>query len=49
MGLGPVPWSAIDRYAERHGIDDPDEYERFVRLIRTLDAAFLAWHADKKD
>lgn len=49
FGLGAIPWTAIDRYAQRHGVDDPDEFERFVRLIRLLDRVFLDWHADKKD
>lgn len=42
MGLGPIGWSAIDRYAERNGIDGSDELDRFHRLIRAMDAAFLA-------
>jgi hypothetical protein len=47
FGRGPIPWSAIDRYAGRHGIDDPDEHARFVRLIRAMDEAFLGWHAER--
>lgn len=49
MGIGPVAWTAVDRYAERYGVDDPDEYDRFVRLMRAMDMAFLSWHAEKKD
>jgi len=51
FGRGPIPWSAIDRYAWRHGINDPDEHARFVRLIRAMDETYLNWHAerDKKD
>ncbi len=48
MGLGPIPWTAIDRYAQRYGIDDPDEFDRFCRLIGVLDREFLKWHAEMK-
>lgn len=46
FGIGPIPWTAIDRYAERRQIDDTDEYDRFLRLIRAMDRAFLDWHAE---
>jgi len=39
MGLGPIPWTAIDRYCDTHGVRDR---ERFSALIRGIDAAFLA-------
>lgn len=38
MALGPIPWTAIDRYAERHGIGD---FEQFATLVRACDAAYL--------
>lgn len=41
MGVGPIPWTAIDRWAERHGIDDPDDYDEFVELISAMDHAYL--------
>lgn len=37
MGLGPIPWSVINAYADRYGICDIDEFERFVRLIRVIE------------
>ena len=51
MSLGQIPWTSIDRYAQRYGIDDPDEFDRFSSLIRAMDRTFLAWHAEtaKKD
>jgi hypothetical protein len=51
MGVGPIPWSAIDRYAERWGTDDADDYARFCRLMGAMDREFLRWHAEqaKKD
>lgn len=40
-GAGAIPWSALDRYAARHGIDDLDEFERFQRMIRAQDRVYL--------
>lgn len=42
FGLGPIPFSSIDRYATRLGYDDPDEFAFFKRAIRAMDAVFLA-------
>lgn len=36
---GDIPWTAINSYARRHGLDDPDEFEEFVLLIRSLEVA----------
>jgi hypothetical protein len=42
MGIGPIPWSAVDRYAQRLGIaDDEVEYTDFVQILQLLDIAFL--------
>ena len=46
FGVGPIPWSALDMYARRYGLDDPDEFDRFKRLVRALDGTFLAWHTE---
>ena len=39
---GKLPFLAIDRYAERYGIDG-DLFEYFHDLLTRLDAAFMAW------
>jgi hypothetical protein len=41
MGVGPIPWTALDRYASRHGVDDPDDFDEFVELITAMDQAYL--------
>jgi hypothetical protein len=41
MGVGPIPWTAMDRYAARHAIDDPDDFDEFVELITAMDQAYL--------
>jgi hypothetical protein len=38
--VGPIPWAVIDRFAERHGIIDPDEHQRLVERLRVLDAVY---------
>ena len=47
MAVGPIPWSAVDRYAERYGLDD-DSYAYFQALIKALDAAYLKHQDDNK-
>lgn len=47
--LGPIPWSAIDRYARRHGIDGPDHFAWFETLIMAMDREFMAWHAARAE
>lgn len=37
MDMGPIMFSSIDRYARRYSINDLDEFERFMALIRALD------------
>lgn len=49
MALGPIPWSAIDRYATRHAIDDPDDFDEFVELVMTLDQAYLEHCSREQD
>lgn len=41
MGVRPIPWSCIDRYARRYGIDDLDDFEAFLSLMRAMDAVHL--------
>lgn len=41
MGIGPVPWTAIDGYGRRYGFEG-DGFVYLVRMVRALDDAFLA-------
>ncbi|MGJ0508858.1 MAG: phage tail assembly chaperone [Methylocystis sp.] len=38
-GVGAIPFSSIDRYAMRFSITDPDQFSRFIRLLRLLISA----------
>lgn len=48
MGVGPIPFGAIDRYADRYGIADIDEFDAFRELIRAMDDAYLSWSAKRR-
>jgi hypothetical protein len=41
FATGPIPWTAVDRYAARHRIDGADAFERFLAVIRAMDGAYL--------
>lgn len=49
FGLGPIPWTAVDGFAGRHGLDDPDEFQTLKEIVWGVDRAYLKWHADNKD
>jgi len=46
-GILPIPWTAVDRLAARHGYTD-DEFEVLWRLIRRMDTAFIDHFREKK-
>lgn len=41
FATGPIPWTAIDRYASRHRLDGADDFQRFADLIRAMDGTYL--------
>lgn len=49
MSVGPIPWSSIDRYALRFGIDGGDDFEAFAALISAMDGAYLDHSAKKAE
>lgn len=48
MATGPIPWSAIDRYAVRYDIVGYD-FEMLVHGVQELDAAYMNSLSDGKD
>lgn len=46
MGVGPIPWTAVDRYAERHGFRG-DGFFYLLKMVRALDDAFLKHQRQK--
>jgi hypothetical protein len=46
MQVGPIPWTAVDRYAQRHGFDD-EEFDYLLQMIKAMDAVYLA-HVNKR-
>lgn len=47
MGVGPIPWGDIYGYARVLGLDDEEEFSRFLALIRAMDAEYLEWERKK--
>ncbi len=43
MGVGPIPWTAIDAYATRHCIRDEDDFDEFRYLIVAMDEVYMAY------
>ena len=48
-GLGPISFLSIDAYGRRYGIDDLDEFDRFLSIIRAMDAEYLQLRNPKAD
>lgn len=46
MAEGPIPWTAIDRYAIRHDIWGWD-FERFEFLIKAMDVTYIEFRSKK--
>jgi hypothetical protein len=40
-GLGPIPLTEVAAYMEMFHINDVDERERFIRMIKALDRVFI--------
>lgn len=38
---GPIPWVAIDQYANQIGVEDEALYDDMVTIIEAMDLAFL--------
>ncbi|MBS7696271.1 MULTISPECIES: hypothetical protein [unclassified Chelatococcus] len=41
FGIGCIPFTSIDRYAERYGFDTLEEFDFLRRALRAMDAKFL--------
>jgi hypothetical protein len=52
MGIGAIPRSKMRDYALEHGIDDPDEFDRFRSIIGAMDDEYQVMAnkaSDKKE
>lgn len=47
FGPGPIPWSAIDRYATRIGLTDPDAFADLAAVVMAVDGRYLALLAER--
>lgn len=48
MSLSPTPWVAVDRYAQRYGINGW-MFELLVAGVRALDIAMIDFEDDEKE
>lgn len=46
-GRARIPWTAIDAFARRYGVEGED-FDELVTLVRELDKTYLE-HLDEKD
>jgi hypothetical protein len=44
MAAGPIPWSSLDRYAQRYDVGDFDVFESHIRALETV----LIKHEEKR-
>lgn len=47
MTAGPIPWTAVEAYAARKGLDD-EVTELLHAVIREMDVKYLEWSAEQK-
>lgn len=47
MGEGPIPWTALDQWAARLGLDEEERGDLFY-LVRRIDNAYLEHLAKKR-
>jgi hypothetical protein len=48
MGVGPIPWTAIQKYIEVSEFDDEEAYE-FHEIIRHMDYIWLKLNRERQD
>ena len=46
-GCGPIPFTAIDRFAARSGVNAQDLFARLLHIIQALDRVYLR-HVDEQ-
>lgn len=51
---GPIPWTAVDKYAQRTGLDPEDQndevlYDDLVYFIEQLDKVYLEYRAEQRN
>jgi hypothetical protein len=49
MGVGPIPYSSIRRYADEYNITSRDEFDFFLSILGAMDAEYLSMVNKSKD
>jgi hypothetical protein len=45
---GNISWEAVNRWAIRHKINDPDEFDTLWVIIKMMDSSYLNYHDEKQ-
>ena len=48
MSVGPIPWSSIDRWATRNGVNDIEDFTVLESHIRSLENAAYQFEEKRK-
>jgi len=48
-GIGRIPFTSLDRFAQRYGVESLDAFDRFRTIIRLMDEAYRETAAVKAD
>lgn len=48
FAAGPIPFTAIDAYAVRYGIEDIDQFDRFRALIRAMEGERADYQEERR-
>lgn len=48
-GVGPIPFMSLDRYADRYGVHNVDEFSLFSRIMRAMDSVYIKHVKDDVD
>lgn len=47
--FGEIPWTAIDSYCDRWGIVEPEEFDSFCYIIKSIDKVYLEELKEKEN
>lgn len=47
MAVGDIPWGSIVKYAQFHGIENPDDIQDFITIIRAVERALSEFERGK--
>ena len=49
MAPGAIPLTEVEAWFRLHGVDDPEDREEYLEVIRILDAAYLGSDRERRN